>query len=106
MESIKWWQSDTIRSQILGLAAAIVAAAVAIGAIFGVTIDPVFQGKLIAALMALFAVGAAVANVWGLFARLNTTTVISGSKGEKSVLNAGTTVIPRVATPPSPPPSQ
>lgn len=98
MESVKWYQSDAMKASIGGLFAALVAGVVAILSLFGITLDPAFQGKLIAACMALYALVAMGFHVWSLFARLNTTTVIEGSKGEKAVLAANIEVTPKPKT--------
>jgi hypothetical protein len=100
IQSINWKQSDAMKAAIGGVVAALVGAIVAILSLFGVTLDPEFQGKLIAAMMAIYTFVSLGFHVWGIFARLNTTTVIAGSKGEQKVVDAGGTVVPKA--PPSP----
>lgn len=99
INSIDWKQSDGMKAAIGGLLAALVAAIVAILSLFGITLDPEFQGKMIAALMAVYAFVAMGFHVWGIFARLNTSTVIEGSKGEQKVIDAGGTVTPLPKSP-------
>lgn len=95
IQSIPWYQSDAMRSAFLGLATAIAAAVVGLLSMFGITLDPEFQGKLIAGILALYAVMAGGLHVWSIYSRLNTSTVIQGSKAEKTVTAQGGTVTPK-----------
>ena len=99
IESVKWYQSDVLRAAIGGLVASFVAVIVAVLALFGVTLDPAFQGQIIAALMAIFALVTMAFHVWSIFGRLNTNTVIAGSSGEKKIIEAsGVMPIPKAST--------
>lgn len=96
IESIKWSQSDTMKASIGVVATAFVAFVASMGLLFGHPLDDSAQLHLTQVILTGYTVVNLGLGWWATQGRLNTNTVIEGSKGEKAVIAAtGVTPAPK-----------
>jgi len=95
LESIGWNQSDTLKSLIGIIVTQVVNIIANLALLFGHPLSADAQLALTNGLLGVSTLVCILLALKAYFGRLNTTTVIAGSKGEQAVLNAGGVVTPR-----------